>query len=162
MSRNKTEVLTAVQMLTLVFWVVTPCGLVWRYHSFSPEDGGSMFLRNVMSQPRWNGKTEPFIQQNVLLCYLIILLISQRIRHPRGIGSPLVFVGMYVPTSTTRLCNPKTNTDTCVIWSVAYIPILCWLRFSISEPDDGEIIRRKYNFPSLGLEEGHYAETRLR
>jgi hypothetical protein len=32
---------TAMTMSTLVFWVVTPCG------HFSPEDGYSMFLRNV-------------------------------------------------------------------------------------------------------------------
>jgi hypothetical protein len=38
----------------LVFWVVTPCGLVGRYQRFGgtysvlcPEDGGSMFFRNV-------------------------------------------------------------------------------------------------------------------
>jgi hypothetical protein len=39
----------------LVLWVVTPCGLVGGYKLFggtyylhsSPEDGGSMFLRNV-------------------------------------------------------------------------------------------------------------------
>jgi hypothetical protein len=46
------EVLTAVKVSTLVFWVVTPCGLVDRYQHFigtyfSPEDGGSMLLRNV-------------------------------------------------------------------------------------------------------------------
>jgi hypothetical protein len=32
------EVLTEVKMQMLVFWLVTPCGLV---------DGGSMFLRNI-------------------------------------------------------------------------------------------------------------------
>jgi hypothetical protein len=45
------EVLTVVKMLMLVFWVATPCGLVGRYEhtasTFSPEDGGSMFLRNA-------------------------------------------------------------------------------------------------------------------
>jgi hypothetical protein len=48
------EVLTAAKMSMLVFWVVTPFGLVGRYQSFgentasfSPEDRGSMFLRNV-------------------------------------------------------------------------------------------------------------------
>jgi hypothetical protein len=44
-------------MMMLVFWVVTPCGLVGRYQHFggmyytafffSPEDEGSMFLRNA-------------------------------------------------------------------------------------------------------------------
>jgi hypothetical protein len=28
------EVLTAVKMLMLVFWIVTPCGLVGRYQRF--------------------------------------------------------------------------------------------------------------------------------
>jgi hypothetical protein len=49
------EVFTALKMSMLVFCVVTTCGLVHKYHSFggiyclhfSPEDGGSMFLRNV-------------------------------------------------------------------------------------------------------------------
>jgi hypothetical protein len=47
------ELLSAVKMLMLVFWVVTPCGLVRRYHRFGgtytsgPEDGGRMFLRNI-------------------------------------------------------------------------------------------------------------------
>jgi hypothetical protein len=34
------EVLIAVKMWMLAFWVVTPCGL-------GPEDGGNMFLRDV-------------------------------------------------------------------------------------------------------------------
>jgi hypothetical protein len=51
------EILTAVKMSMPVFWVVTPCGLVGRYQllrgtycvhiHFSPEYGGSMFLRNA-------------------------------------------------------------------------------------------------------------------
>jgi hypothetical protein len=47
------EVLTAVKMSMLIFWVVPPCGLVNRYLHFggtyclfSPEEGGSVFLRN--------------------------------------------------------------------------------------------------------------------
>jgi hypothetical protein len=39
------ETLTAVKMSILVFWVVTPCGLVDRYQRFG--DGGSMLLRNI-------------------------------------------------------------------------------------------------------------------
>jgi hypothetical protein len=39
----RAEVLMAVEVLVLVFWVVTPCGLT----GFRTEDGGSMFLRNV-------------------------------------------------------------------------------------------------------------------
>jgi hypothetical protein len=42
-TRMRFEVLTAIKMPMLVFWVVTPCGLLGGY----PEDGGSMFLRNV-------------------------------------------------------------------------------------------------------------------
>jgi hypothetical protein len=43
------EVLTAVKK-TMLFWVVTPCGLVGRHIRFEeiychPEDGDSMFLR---------------------------------------------------------------------------------------------------------------------
>jgi hypothetical protein len=34
-------------MSLLVFWVVTPCGLVGRYQRFRKEEWGSMFLRNV-------------------------------------------------------------------------------------------------------------------
>jgi hypothetical protein len=44
------EVLTEVKLPMLVFWVVTPCGKVDRYQhfgGFNPEDGGSVFLRNV-------------------------------------------------------------------------------------------------------------------
>jgi hypothetical protein len=40
----RSEVLTAVKML--IFWLATPFRLVGR-QDFSPEDGGSMFLRNV-------------------------------------------------------------------------------------------------------------------
>jgi hypothetical protein len=49
----KSEVLTTVKMM-LLFWVVTPCGLVGRHQRFgetyflSTEDGGSTFLRNVV------------------------------------------------------------------------------------------------------------------
>jgi hypothetical protein len=32
------EVLIAVKMLMLAFWVVTPCGLVGRYQCFRTED----------------------------------------------------------------------------------------------------------------------------
>jgi hypothetical protein len=55
-SRHKRlQVLMAVKIKTLVFWVVTPCRLVGRYQNFggtyclhlSPEDEGSMFFRNV-------------------------------------------------------------------------------------------------------------------
>jgi hypothetical protein len=47
------EVLTAVKMPMLVFWVATPCGFLGRYQRFgdiyylSHEDGDSMFLRYV-------------------------------------------------------------------------------------------------------------------
>jgi hypothetical protein len=58
------EVLTAVRMMMLFFWVLAPCRLVGRCQRFgehtvsifipedgdnifSPEDGDSMFLRNV-------------------------------------------------------------------------------------------------------------------
>jgi hypothetical protein len=45
-------VLTAVNIPILAFWVVMPSGRVGKYqlseeHYVSPEDGGSMFLRNV-------------------------------------------------------------------------------------------------------------------
>jgi hypothetical protein len=44
------KVLTAVNMVMVVFWVVTACGLVCRYRRFgatyfNPEDGGSKYLR---------------------------------------------------------------------------------------------------------------------
>jgi hypothetical protein len=38
--RVRSEVLTAVKISMLVFYVVTPCG-------YFPEDGDSMFYRNV-------------------------------------------------------------------------------------------------------------------
>jgi hypothetical protein len=50
------EVLTVVKTSVLVFWVVTLCGLAYRYQHlggtyclciFSPEDGDIMFLRNT-------------------------------------------------------------------------------------------------------------------
>jgi hypothetical protein len=48
------KVHTAMKMSMLVLWVVTPCELVGRYQClagtyclFSPEDGGSIFLRNI-------------------------------------------------------------------------------------------------------------------
>jgi hypothetical protein len=54
----RVEVLTVVEMSMLFFWVMTPCGLADSYQRFgetqayslhlhSPEDGDSMFLRNV-------------------------------------------------------------------------------------------------------------------
>jgi hypothetical protein len=49
-----TEVLTSVNMSVLVFWVVTPCGLLSRYQRFGGTyclhlqgPGGRMFIRNV-------------------------------------------------------------------------------------------------------------------
>jgi hypothetical protein len=43
------EVLTAVRMSMLFSWIMTPCRLVGRYQRFfSPEDGDSIFLRNVI------------------------------------------------------------------------------------------------------------------
>jgi hypothetical protein len=40
-----------VKKLILVFWVVTPCGLVGRHKHFEetyyPEDGDSMFPQNI-------------------------------------------------------------------------------------------------------------------
>jgi hypothetical protein len=45
------QVLTAVKMPMLIFWVVTLCGFAGRYHRFGgtycSEDGGNMFFRNV-------------------------------------------------------------------------------------------------------------------
>jgi hypothetical protein len=51
------EVLTAVKVSVIVFWVVMPCGLVYDYECsggiyslylhFNPEDGGDMFLQDV-------------------------------------------------------------------------------------------------------------------
>jgi hypothetical protein len=51
----KFEVLATMKILMMIFWIVTPCGLVGRYQRvretyylyFSPEDGYSMFRRNV-------------------------------------------------------------------------------------------------------------------
>jgi hypothetical protein len=47
----KTTQVCDLMMSVLVFWVVKPCGLVGRYQrfegTFSPEDGDSIFLRNV-------------------------------------------------------------------------------------------------------------------
>jgi hypothetical protein len=42
--------LAAMKMLIVIFWVVTPCGLVGGYQLFGgtyPEDGDDTFLRNV-------------------------------------------------------------------------------------------------------------------
>jgi hypothetical protein len=41
----KFEVFTAVRMMMFYFWVLVLCRLVGRCQM--PEDGGSMFLRNV-------------------------------------------------------------------------------------------------------------------
>jgi hypothetical protein len=52
------EVFTAVTIMMMLFWVLAPCGLVGRrqlfgetyclhLQDFSPEDGDSMFIRNV-------------------------------------------------------------------------------------------------------------------
>jgi hypothetical protein len=48
----RSEVHTVVKMSMLVFWVAKPYGLAGRYQSFGgiyfrPEEGSSMFLRNV-------------------------------------------------------------------------------------------------------------------
>jgi hypothetical protein len=53
------EVLTAVKMSLLVFWEVTPCGLVGRYLRFSTEDGGNMFFRNVGTYLRLHTALQP-------------------------------------------------------------------------------------------------------
>jgi hypothetical protein len=63
----RSEVLTSVRMTRFLLWVVTPCRLLRRYRRFgetclrplcfllqvSPEDGDSMFLRNVGVYRRW-------------------------------------------------------------------------------------------------------------
>jgi hypothetical protein len=54
------EFLPAIKTWILGFWVVTPCGLIDRHQSFEeahvlylqPEDGGSMFIRNVSICPQ--------------------------------------------------------------------------------------------------------------
>jgi hypothetical protein len=63
------DVLTAVKMSMLVFWVVTPCGLVGRYQRFGgtyclylqdwSEDGGRTFLRNVGIYPQTHMTSQP-------------------------------------------------------------------------------------------------------
>jgi hypothetical protein len=63
------EALTAVKMSMLVFWVVTPCGLVGRYSTnvseeytasiFRVEDGGIMFLRNVGTTYKFTRRYNP-------------------------------------------------------------------------------------------------------
>jgi hypothetical protein len=65
---SRIEVPTAMKMFIIVFCVVSPCGLVGGYHNFGrtlvttskttqchnpehhKEDGGNMFLRNVVLQ----------------------------------------------------------------------------------------------------------------
>jgi hypothetical protein len=42
----RSEFLTAVRMM-IFFWAVMPCRLVGRYQRSSPEDGDSMFPRNM-------------------------------------------------------------------------------------------------------------------
>jgi hypothetical protein len=39
----RSEDLAAVKLSLLVFWTMTPCGSI----NFSPEYGGSLFIRNV-------------------------------------------------------------------------------------------------------------------
>jgi hypothetical protein len=71
------EVLTAVRMTMLFFWVVTPC---------SPEDGNSMFLRNVgiylrvytASQPR----TTTSLMYNSITMIIIIINMHVCIKYP--------------------------------------------------------------------------------
>jgi hypothetical protein len=47
----RSEVLTVTKTSMVVSWVVTPCGILGTYKRFGetycPEDGGSIFLRNV-------------------------------------------------------------------------------------------------------------------
>jgi hypothetical protein len=51
-SEMRFEVLTAVKISIMVFWVVTPCGLAGTYHRFGgtycPEDGCSMFVQSLI------------------------------------------------------------------------------------------------------------------
>jgi hypothetical protein len=44
--KGRFEVLTALKMTMLLFSVVTLCGLMGRYHCFSPEDGNRMNLEH--------------------------------------------------------------------------------------------------------------------
>jgi hypothetical protein len=50
------KVFAVVNILIVVFWVVTPCGWLQTIvrnipPPFDPEDGGDMFLRNVCNHP---------------------------------------------------------------------------------------------------------------
>jgi hypothetical protein len=65
----RSEVLTALKMTMLFFWVVTPCGLVGRYQHFGetyclhfqdrPEHGDSMFNRNFGIYLRVHAAPQP-------------------------------------------------------------------------------------------------------
>jgi hypothetical protein len=82
------EVLTAVKMAMLVFWVVTSCGLGNRYQRFgetyclhfSPEDGDSMFLRNVVIYLHFHTALQTRRPTSTKACSvgLLVELVSKR------------------------------------------------------------------------------------
>jgi hypothetical protein len=57
-------------MSMLVFWVVTPCGLVGRYQRFGEtEDGGSRFLRNIDVYPHGVTRQKPISTTSLISGY---------------------------------------------------------------------------------------------
>jgi hypothetical protein len=80
------EVLTAVNMSVSFFWVATPCRLAGRYQHFggiyclfSPEDEGSMFLRNDIYRHRSTWRYYPEAQHQrwiVTVLYVFVVHLT--------------------------------------------------------------------------------------
>jgi hypothetical protein len=56
-------------MTVPLFCVTTPCTLADKYHSFSPEAGDAMLLRNVGHNPEHQNSTPNFTMDLISVCY---------------------------------------------------------------------------------------------
>jgi hypothetical protein len=72
------EVLTAEKLSILNFWVTTPCVTI-----FIPEDGDSLFLRNVCTYLQVHTALQPKRQQstsNILTIYEM-MFVTEKEKH---------------------------------------------------------------------------------
>jgi hypothetical protein len=71
-----------VKMLMLVFWVVTPCGLVSVEH-FSHENGGSISLRNIGIHMQVHMALQPRRPASI---YLFTLSVVENLKEKREVN----------------------------------------------------------------------------
>jgi hypothetical protein len=111
----KSEILTAVKMLMLVFWVITPCGLVGRYQRFCRAEGGDsrpMFLRNVGISPQVHTALKPRRTTSTILGNIFHGIGYTNFEMRYLLFYNLYFIGLYVYLwQTQNYCKDNDSMD---------------------------------------------------